>query len=377
MKVAIFGGSFNPVHNEHINIVKEAIKRLSLDKVVIMPSNITPAKSGRMLASAEDRLKMCRIAFSAVPKTEVSDFEISNKGISYSYITCREFQKKYPDSERYFILGGDSLENFHEWKYPEEILKCVTLAVCARGDNLRLERARNDFVARFKKDVKVIGYVGNNVSSTKVRVLSALGESLEGYVERNVENYLNKNSVYLIDCAGQIKKSLSAHRWIHTVGVAVAAAENCTRYGVSEKDAVTASLLHDCGKELAKDKALISQCGISSNVPSPVVHQFISAYLAEHVYGVKDENILNAVKYHCSGRENMTPLEKLVYLSDMIEEGRDYDDVEELRNIFKRDKDEALLYALKRQLKRLNSAGLPIYCLTQKAYDYLEEHRYE
>lgn len=375
MKVAIFGGSFNPVHNEHINIVNAAIESLSLDKAIIMPSYITPAKIGRIFASATDRLNMCKLAFADIPKTVVSDFEISKGDISYSYLTCLEFKEKYPDSERYFIIGGDSLENFHEWKYPEEILKCVTLAVCAREDNDRLEKAEAAFYARFKKQIKKFNYIGKNISSTRIRVRAALGESLDGFVSREVEKYLTDNSLYLIDYAKKVKASLSEYRWNHTVGVAVMAAENCTRYNVSEKDAVIASLLHDCGKELAKSDALISGCSIPNDVPQPVVHQFTSAYLAEHVYRINNKTILNAVKYHCSGRENMTPLEKLIYLSDMLEEGRDYDGVQELRDIFEKDKEKALYRAFERQLKHLNSSGFAVYSLTQKAYDYLKEHK--
>ena len=375
MKVAIFGGSFNPVHNEHINIVKEAIRSLCLDKVIIMPSNITPSKSGRMLASAADRLNMCRLAFESVPQTVVSDFEISQQGISYSYLSCRKFAEKYPSDERYWIIGGDMLENFSQWKYPEEILKYVTLAVCAREDESKLKEAQADFFARFGKQIEVFDYVGAKVSSTRIRALSALGESIEGLVSPDVEKYIAEHSLYSVDGAEEVKKTLSERRWKHTVRVAVMSAENCTRYNVSEKDAITAALFHDCAKELSKDSPLISGCEISSDVPPPVVHQFTGAYIAEHIYGVKDEKILNAIKYHCSGRENMSPLEKLIYLCDMLEEGRDFDGVQELRNIFKKDKDRALYCALKRQLNYLNSSGYVVYSLTQSAYDYLEEHK--
>ena len=375
MKVALFGGSFNPVHNEHINIVKAAIKSLSLDKVIVMPSNVTPSKNGRTFASADDRLNMCRLAFDGVPNVVVSDFEISQKGISYSYLTCRKFKEKYPDDERYFIIGGDMLENFGEWRNPDEILKYVTLAVCAREDESAIKKAQENFSVRFGKAVESIDYIGSKISSTRIRVLAALGETLEGLVRPGVEKYITDNSLYLIDGANEVKKSLSAHRWKHTIGVAVTAAENCTRYGVSEKDAIEAALFHDCAKELQKDSPLISGCKIPDEVPSPVVHQFTGAYLAEHKYGVKDENILNAIKYHCSGRENMTPLEKLIYLSDMLEEGREYDGVQELRNIFKEDKDEAIYCALKEQLNYLNSSGFTVYDLTQKAYDYLKDHK--
>ena len=375
MKVALFGGSFNPVHNEHINIVKAAIKCLCLDKVIIMPSNITPSKEGRMFASASDRFNMCKMAFEGVPETVVSDYEISKSGISYSYLTCSKFKEEYPDDERYFIVGGDMLENFNKWKDPEEILKCVTLAVCARVDEDRFNRAQIDFSARFGKKFVAFDYIGGNVSSTRIRALAALGESLEGLVSSKVEKYIRDNSLFLINGAKEVKNSLSEHRWKHTVGVAVTAAENCTRYNVSEADAVTAALFHDCGKELSKDSPLIGGCKISDDVPPPVVHQFTGAYIAEHIYGVKNCNILNAVKYHCSGRENMSPLEKLIYLSDMLEEGRHYEGVQSLRDIFKRDKDEALYCALKRQLNHLNSSGFPVYSLTQKAYDYLKEHK--
>lgn len=375
MKVAIFGGSFNPVHNEHINIVKAAIKCLNLNKVIIMPSNITPNKSGRMFASAADRLNMCRLAFDGVPKTVVSDYEIFQSGVSYSYLTCRKFKEEYPNDERYFIIGGDMLENFVEWRYPEEILKCVTLAVCARVDNKSLKDAQDKFFARFGKELKIIDYIGGNVSSTHIRVRAALGESLEGFVCEEVERYLAEKSLYLLDGAREVKESLSEYRWKHTVGVAVMSAENCARYNVSERDAVTAALFHDCAKELPKDSPLISGCEISYDVPPPVVHQFTGAYIAEQTYGVKDKNILNAIKYHCSGRENMTPLEKLIYLSDMLEAGRDYDGVKKLREVFKNNKDEALFQAFERQLFHINSLGLPVYDLTKKAYDYLKEHK--
>ena len=375
MKVAIFGGSFNPVHKEHINIVKAAIKSLALDKVIIMPSYITPSKSGRMFASAADRLNMCRLAFESIDKVVVSDYEISQSGISYSYLTCRRFKEKYPEDTRYFIIGGDMLENFGEWKYPEEILKCVTLAVCAREDENRCKTALDNFSARFGKQIVVCDYIGKGVSSTRIRALAALGENLEGLVEPAVGKYIKDKSLYLIDGAEDVKKSLSAHRWKHTVGVAVMAAQNCTRYNVSERDAVTAALFHDCGKELSRDDPSISGCNIPNDVPPPVVHQFTGAYIAEHIYGRSDCNLLNAIKYHCSGRENMSPLEKLIYLSDMLEEGRDYDGVQQLRDIFKSDKDEAFFCAVKRQLDYINNSGFPVYSLTQKAYDYLKEHK--
>ena len=78
MKVAIFGGSFNPVHNEHINIVLAAKESLKLDKIIIMPSYVTPNKTCASFASASERLQMCKIAFSGIENVEVSNFELEN-----------------------------------------------------------------------------------------------------------------------------------------------------------------------------------------------------------------------------------------------------------------------------------------------------------
>ena len=97
MKTAIFGGAFNPVHNEHINMVKSAVAGLGLDRVIVIPTFISPHKSGCLSARAKDRLEMCRLAFNGI--AEVSDYEVKRGGISYSYVTCRHFKKLYEDDE--------------------------------------------------------------------------------------------------------------------------------------------------------------------------------------------------------------------------------------------------------------------------------------
>ncbi|MDE7265595.1 MAG: bis(5'-nucleosyl)-tetraphosphatase (symmetrical) YqeK, partial [Clostridia bacterium] len=107
-------------------------------------------------------------------------------------------------------------------------------------------------------------------------------------------------------------------------------------------------------------------------VPEQVMHQYTGAYVAEREFNVSEEDILNAVKYHTSGRADMSPLEKLIFLSDMLEEGRTFEGVNELRALFKKDVDECLLTALKRQIDYLNSKGEKIYEKTIEAYEFLK-----
>ena len=377
MKIAIFGGTFNPIHKEHINIVKSAIEKLALDKVIVMPSYATPKKNGKMLASCTDRLNMCRLAFSSVPKVTVSDYEISKKEISYSYITCREFKKRNPSDDRYFIIGGDMLENFPEWKMPEEILKCVNLAVCAREDTQKLVNSENRFKAHFNKNIVKFDFIGENLSSTKIRTLIALNENFTEFVDRNTEKYILQSTMYRINGAKTVKSMLSTKRWQHTVRVALMAAQNCGRLDLSEKSAITSALFHDCAKELPLNDNRLKDFKLYGDMPETVFHQFSGAYLAEHYFGVKDPEIINAVRYHTTGRENMSPLEKLIFLCDMLEAGRSYSGVEELRKVFEEDIDKALFAALERQVKHLNKKNQKIYYLTQNALDYLKEDKYD
>lgn len=374
MKIALYGGAFNPVHNEHINIVRSAVKELGLQKVFIIPTCVSPHKKGVLSARGKDRLNMCRLAFLEVPQAEVSDCELKRGGVSYSYVTCRQFKKQFPEDELYFIIGADMLESFSFWKEPEEILKCVTLAVCAREDEKKLDKEIKKFQKQFKKDIVKINYTGKAVSSTRVRVLSALGEDTAPYVPQAVKSYIKKNGIYELKELLPVKKYLTEERWAHTVRVAVLSAEYARSANVYEIDAITASALHDCAKYLSPDAEELKGFKSPKNVPATVLHQFTGAYVAEHTFGVKDEYVMNAIRYHTTGRENMGNLEKLIFLADLLEEGRTFSGVEELRAKLKHGLDECLLSALEHQLNYLNSTGAPVCALTKRAYEYLKEN---
>ena len=150
MRIGIFGGSFDPVHNEHIALVKHAIESLQLDKLIVMPAYAPPHKQGKRLTSDKVRLELCKLAFENIDKVEVSDYEIEKKGTSYTYLTCRDFKTKYPNDELFWLVGTDMLRNFPLWKEPEDILKNATLAVCARNEkDAWIEKEQEKFSADF------------------------------------------------------------------------------------------------------------------------------------------------------------------------------------------------------------------------------------
>lgn len=371
MNIAIFGGSFNPVHKEHVNIVAAAIRALSLDKVFIVPANATPKKEVAPV-SAKDKLNMCRLAFADIERAEVSDFEISNGGVSYSYITCEEFAKRFKGDKLCFIVGADMLKSFPNWKNTRRILNCVTLAACARERGESLKDALAVFKAAFDDEVKLFGYVGAAVSSSRVRALAALGADISAYVPEAVAQYIKENNLYIRGDLIKVGNYLTPERWRHTVRVAVCAVENCRRAGVDERSAITAAALHDCAKYLTENSPELSGFNFPEDVPPAVIHQYSGAYVAEKIFGVTDPAVLEAIRFHASGKEDMSALGKLIYLADMLEEGRSFDGVEKLRRIFSEDIGAGLKAALEHQIKYLNSVGGEIYPLTQKALDYLK-----
>lgn len=374
MKTAIYGGAFNPVHNEHINVALAAKNELGLDRVIIVPTNVSPHKSGSLTLRAKDRLDICRAAFSNLEGFEVSDCEIKRGGISYSYVTCRRFKKLYPEDELYFIMGEDMLKSFASWREPEEILKCVTPAVCARGNTGGIKEAIRAFSSRFRREVVLFSYVGGDVSSTRVRTLAALGEDVSQYVPEEVKNLIRMRSLYALPEVWGVRKLLTEERWRHTVRVACFAAKAAPRLKVFEYDAIVAAALHDCAKYLGENSPQLKGFLPPADVPAPVMHQYAGAYVAEHTFGVTDKGILNAIRYHTSGRENMSPIEKLIFLADLLEEGRDFDGAETLRALFESDIDKCLLTSLGSQLEYLKLQKKPIYPLTRRAYEYLKEN---
>lgn len=373
MKIAIFGGAFNPVHREHVNVAEAAVRELKLDRLIVMPTAISPHKSGNLLASGEDRLRACRLAFSGVGCAEVSDYELARGGVSYSYLTCEHFRQACPNDEIYFLIGADMLENFPRWKNPGRILECVTLAACAREDEKAYERYKKQVESALFTRVQRVSYVGERVSSTRVRALASLGEDVGEYVTPEICQYIRERRLYLLEGLQGVKQFLKPRRWAHTVRVAAMCAEHAHRACLSEEQAITMGALHDVAKYLPADSPFLKGFTPPEGVPEPVVHQFAGAYVAEHCFGVTDRVLLDAIRYHTSARPAMTAADTLLYLCDMLEEERSFAGVDELRRLFEGDMDYCLYVALKRQVEYLRSTGAPVYGLTEKAYLYLKE----
>ncbi|MDE6372910.1 MAG: bis(5'-nucleosyl)-tetraphosphatase (symmetrical) YqeK, partial [Clostridia bacterium] len=172
----------------------------------------------------------------------------------------------------------------------------------------------------------------------------------------------------------RVKTLLTPERWAHTVRVAVMCAKNASRAGLSERQAITMAALHDCAKYLAADSPYLTGFD-APDVPPPVLHQYSSAYVARKSFGIDDRVLLDAIECHTTGRENMTDADALLFLCDMLEAGRTFDGVNELRALFKEDLRECLYRALSHQIEYLKTTGAPIDGQTLKAYNYIKDKR--
>ena len=199
MKIAMFGGSFNPIHTGHIMLLKAFAKELELDKVLLMPPYITPHKhkQGDNSVSFEQKLEMCRLAVKDIPFAEVSDIEIRRQGTSYTYMTLEELKKIYPDDELFLITGADMFMTIHEWKHPEIIFKLATICGVPRNDDDISDLQKQ---AEYLHTLGAKTYIFNadimTVSSTEIRNNISQGKSISGMVTQEVEKYIYENGLY-------------------------------------------------------------------------------------------------------------------------------------------------------------------------------------
>ncbi|WP_283607183.1 nicotinate-nucleotide adenylyltransferase [Faecalispora anaeroviscerum] len=195
-KLAMFGGTFNPIHNGHLHMVQGFRERLGLDRVLLIPSRVPPHKAADDLADAKDRLEMCRLA--AEPcGLAVSDLELRRDGPSYTVDTLRQLHKANPDAELYLLMGADMFLTLEHWFKSEELLRLARMCAVPREESSKSEllayaKHLNSMGARTHvEDLPLLP-----VSSTLVRERIVQGLSIAGLVPEAVEEYIIRHHLY-------------------------------------------------------------------------------------------------------------------------------------------------------------------------------------
>lgn len=311
-KIVLLGGTFDPIHNTHINIAKQASLALDAEVWFLIAKNprwkekITPSRL---------RLKMLKKALQEHENMHVCDIEIKRPGQSKTYTidTILELTTLYPKYDFYYLVGSDQVNKIDNWKDIDVLSKLVKLVLINRpGFELNKQNIK-------KYKIKDIGLVGDEVSSTNIR------QGNYSSTPASVQEIIHNEGIYL-DLL--IKNDLSEARYKHSVSVAKLAKKIAKANNYDVNKAYIAGLVHDCAKELPKDVAFkMMQQYEPKHIHEPIqlYHQYLAPIIAKERYGIIDEEILDAIKYHATACKNISTLGKIIYCADKADPTRDYD----------------------------------------------------
>ena len=188
-KVGIFGGTFDPIHHGHLITAQSVREIRELDKIIFIPSFISPHKADVNSASPEHRMSMLKLAVDGIDFFEVSDYEILKEGISYTIDTLKEFKKKYDGLE--FIIGYDNIFKFHTWKEPDEIMKLTKVLVLKRKSS-----KPHPFDDKYVEQATFVQTRGIEISATDIREKVKQGMPIHYLVPEKVKEYIYSFNLY-------------------------------------------------------------------------------------------------------------------------------------------------------------------------------------
>lgn len=381
MKIALLGGSFNPIHRMHTAVAQAVCEEFALDEVWLLPTATNPFKLGEKCAGAQDRVAMCKLAAAACPSMQVCDAEAKDEGVRYTVDTLRILKSVFPEDEFYFILGADTAREVTLWKDYPTLCTLTSFILCPRAEHTRaslqesIEHMRNH--CSTVRVYESLNSPPNTLTSTLIRQKLLLGERVDAYLLPEVLSYIKTNHVYytLPSVRAHLKQILSPKRFFHSQNVARRARTLARLHGVSATKAYFAGLIHDCAKELDEptQQALLKKYGaaftpIEQQNPS-LRHQTLGRLYAIDEFGVQDEEILAAVAFHTSARPAMSQLEQVIFLADLTSDDRTCPEVEPLRMLCRQSLINAMLYALNATITHVQNNHKP---LDERALQALE-----
>ncbi len=188
-KVGIFGGTFDPIHNGHLITAQSVREIRNLDKIIFIPSFVSPHKVDINSSKPEHRLEMIKLATESINFFDFDDYEISMGGISYTIDTLREFKNRYDEVE--FIIGYDNIFKFHTWKDPDEIMELAKILVLKR-------KSSHPFTSedKYVKSAIFVQTRGIEISATDLRQRVKSGKPIHFLVPEKVKEYIYDFNLY-------------------------------------------------------------------------------------------------------------------------------------------------------------------------------------
>lgn len=197
MRTGVYGGTFNPIHRGHVHILREFIKRLDLQRVLLIPDGTPPHKRAEDLAPPEDRVEMCRLAVQELDIVEISQMELARPGKSFTSDTLTELHGLYPRDELYFLMGEDMFLTVDKWHDAPAIFRLAVLCASPRSPEgyKRLLEKEKELIGLGAR-CRVVDIPFLDASSTRVRELARAGRDISGLVPEEVAGYISGNRIY-------------------------------------------------------------------------------------------------------------------------------------------------------------------------------------
>jgi len=353
-KLGVMGGTFDPIHVGHLRVAEEVREALDLDAVVFMPAGNPSFKRDQSVTDAHVRLDWVARAVASNPHFDVSPLEVNREGITFTVDTFRELRQHYPANvEFYFILGSDAAASIGKWRGVAELAELTTLVVAmGRPGTMGEESLRSAILEAVPFDVRFVRVSSLEISSSIIRERQAQGKSLRYCVpdvvrEAVVPALFNRpgNEEALSKDFYRARKTelegrVSPKRFKHSLGVSKACVQLAKAYGLDERKARLAGLLHDWDKGLDDDgaRARVRELGMEDevdpfvveNMPA-VLHGNTAARALARDFPAIPGDVLQAIDRHTTAHERMAELDRVLYIADAIEPSRQFGRIDELR----------------------------------------------
>lgn len=322
-KIGIFGGTFDPIHNQHLNIAKTAYIKLKLDEVWILPTKKNPLKNN-VSATTEQRIAMIKLTIKNLKWLKLNEYELKSKSkVNYSIDTIKYLTKTYPDTEFFFIIGSDNLATLVQWKNINELSNLVKIIVVNRPHYPQTIKLMKKYHCE-----NLVVAPTSDISSSKIRN----GENIE-LLNQKIIDYINENLIYVHE---RLNFNLNQERAQHCLNVGQAARELAIKHHVNPNQALIAGTFHDIAKQWSKSKLtkyLTKYYPEGLKASFNLYHAYVGALYLKHHLKFKDQEIIDAIFKHTSGALKMSKLDLIVLLADKISKERSYPGVTELRKL--------------------------------------------
>jgi nicotinate-nucleotide adenylyltransferase len=196
MRLGIFGGSFDPVHNAHLALARACQQQAELDEVWFTPTAIQPLKQQGPCATDRQRLEMLRIAIRDEPCWRVCSIEIDRGGFSYTVDTLWQIYEELPEAELFFLIGADALHDADKWKEPREIFRLATPLVVCRPGQPAPDLEQLNLLCTAATSPQLIEMPAMDVSSSEIRRRASAGEPIDDLVPDAVAEFIARQRLY-------------------------------------------------------------------------------------------------------------------------------------------------------------------------------------